>query len=160
MSIPGTESRLDLMRRKVSVCRVACADVLNVAPDRQTRQRSKSADFLGSLLDAFKRKSLAFDFGNFMAVEPMREKGGGKQDFHRKFDPRADPPYRNPPHPQPLSRVGARGAESSLRPQRTGAHGTCHYNSRCSVCPLNGQETARIFHRHRMNGLVVHAEAL
>jgi membrane fusion protein, multidrug efflux system len=48
----------------------------------------------------------------------------------RRCVPCADRCYRNPPHPQPLSRVGARGAESSVLLQRTGMDGTCHHNSR------------------------------
>ena len=78
---------------------------------------------------------------NFFTASGARGEGAstrlidpaGLQTLIQRWVPRADPGYRIPPHPQPLSRVGARGAEFTLLPQRTDTHGTCYYNSQSSV---------------------------
>ncbi len=58
---------------------------------------------------------------------PLTE--GPSPSAHRAAEPRPTRHFFT----APLSRVGARGAESSLQQQRTGIHGTCHCNSQCSV---------------------------
>jgi membrane fusion protein, multidrug efflux system len=60
---------------------------------------------------------------------------GGIQTQTWRCIPRADRRYRNPPHPQPLSRVGARGAESIVLRQHRREESPRHKTNRTASLP-------------------------
>jgi membrane fusion protein, multidrug efflux system len=64
--------------------------------------------------------------------------------------PPTDRLYRNPPHPQPLSGAGARGAASKVWRQRTAAHGICR-NASCHSA--NAKQAGPPHKRVRVSGL-------
>jgi hypothetical protein len=67
------ESRVDLIRRKVVVWRVACADVASIALKKEMRQRSRGKDSADLLQQTFRRETFDFGSRDFTGIPPETE---------------------------------------------------------------------------------------